>query len=152
MKHLEYESYIPKALRTMLSIAQSMQEMHGLISIAVIHRLGMVPIGEDSIYIAISSPHRQAAWRAGEEALERIKDEVEVWKKEEFEGEGGIWRANRDGRRGERIDESADQEQHEPSAGNVLHAPIGIDGPDGQPVIMPKSMLERGHGPVVHRR
>ena len=52
----------------------------------MVHRLGIVPIGEESILIAVSSPHRQAAWRAGEEALEECKEKVEVWKKEEFGG------------------------------------------------------------------
>ena len=88
----------------MLSIARSVTEKHGLKGVAIIHRLGTVPIGEESILIAVSSPHRQAAWRAGEEALEECKERVEVWKKEEFEGEGGIWRANRDGAMGERVD------------------------------------------------
>lgn len=69
----------------------------------MVHRLGTVPIGEESILIAVSSPHRQAAWRAGEEALEECKARVEVWKREEFEGEEGVWRANRDGIQGEKI-------------------------------------------------
>ncbi len=82
----------------MLTICRAVKEKHALISIAMIHRLGTVPIGEESILIAVSSPHRQAAWRGGEEALEGCKEKVEVWKKEEFSGEeGGVWRANRDG-------------------------------------------------------
>lgn len=72
----------------------------------MVHRLGVVPIGEESILIAVSSPHRQAAWRAGEEALEECKAKVEVWKREEFGGEGGgVWRANRDGAVGVKVDE-----------------------------------------------
>lgn len=56
-----------------------------------------MPIAEESILIAVSAPHRQAAWRAGEEALERVKEKVEIWKLEEFQGEqDGVWRANRD--------------------------------------------------------
>lgn len=70
----------------------------------MVHRLGTVPIGEESIVIALSSPHRQAAWRAGEEALEECKAKVEVWKLEEFGGEeGGVWRANRDGAVGVKV-------------------------------------------------
>jgi len=84
----------------MLSIATSVKEKHGLQGVAMVHRLGVVPIGEESILIAVSAPHRQAAWRGGEEALEECKAKVEVWKREEFEGEEGIWRANRDGARG----------------------------------------------------
>lgn len=86
----------------MLGITQSVLQKHSLKGIAMIHRLGTVPIGEESILIAVSAPHRQAAWRAGEEALEECKSKVEVWKREEFEGEGGVWRANRDGAVGQR--------------------------------------------------
>ncbi|KAK5169257.1 Molybdopterin synthase catalytic subunit [Oleoguttula sp. CCFEE 6159] len=98
VQHLSYSSYPPLALRTLLSIARSMHSTHGLTAIALIHRLGTVPIGEESILIAVSAPHRQAAWRAGEEALEVCKEKTEVWKLEVLgEGGGSVWRANRDG-------------------------------------------------------
>ncbi|KAL7621265.1 hypothetical protein AAE478_008582 [Parahypoxylon ruwenzoriense] len=103
VKELQYLAYSPLALRTMLSICREIREKHGLISIAMVHRLGTVPIGEESILIAVSAPHRQAAWKAGEQALEDCKERVEVWKKEEFEGEDGIWRANRDGTAGQKV-------------------------------------------------
>ncbi|KAJ8111405.1 hypothetical protein ONZ43_g5625 [Nemania bipapillata] len=103
VKELQYSAYTPMALKTMLSICKDIFVRHGLQSIAMIHRLGTVPIGEESILIAVSAPHRQAAWRAGEEALEDCKKHVEVWKREEFEGEEGAWRANRDGLPGEKI-------------------------------------------------
>ncbi|CAK7267515.1 hypothetical protein SEPCBS119000_002588 [Sporothrix epigloea] len=104
---LRYASYRPLALRTMLGIADSVRTTHGLVAIAVVHRLGPVPIGEDSILIAVSAPHRQAAWRAGEECLERVKESVEIWKEEVFvpqqeetvgsSGQGeSVWRSNRD--------------------------------------------------------
>jgi molybdopterin synthase catalytic subunit len=93
--HLTYTSYIPKALSTLLTIAKSVHARHALTSISITHRLGLVPIGEESIVIAVSAPHRQAAWRAGEETLEECKSKVEVWKREEFGGEeGGVWREN----------------------------------------------------------
>lgn len=121
----------------MLTICKAVQEKYSLTSIAVIHRLGVVPIGEESILIAVSSPHRLAAWKGGEEALEECKAKVEVWKKEEFGGEeGGIWRANRDGTIGVRI--AQEQEGGNPPAGP--HGPILRHGRLG----------ERGHGPVVH--
>ncbi|KAG9544207.1 Molybdopterin biosynthesis MoaE, partial [Aureobasidium melanogenum] len=102
--HLAYEAYAPLAIRTMTKIAREIKEKHGLNGVAMIHRLGVVPIAEESILIAVSSPHRQAAWRAGEEALELTKEKVEVWKLEEFGGEeGGVWRANRDGQAGVKI-------------------------------------------------
>ncbi|KAI8675098.1 Molybdopterin synthase catalytic subunit [Fusarium keratoplasticum] len=102
VKELQYTAYRPRALRSMLTIARDVRDRHGLRGVAMIHRLGTVPIGEESILIAVSAPHRQAAWRAGEEALEECKSKVEVWKREEFEGEEGVWRANRDGVMGQR--------------------------------------------------
>ena len=95
---LEYSSYPPLALRTMLAIGHAMKLKHKLTAISIVHRLGVVPIGEESILVAVSAPHREAAWRGGEEALEECKEKVEVWKLEEFGGvEGGVWRANRNG-------------------------------------------------------
>lgn len=91
----------------MISIAREVKEKHSLTAISMIHRLGVVPIGEESILIAVSSPHRQAAWKGGEEALELCKEKVEVWKLEDFGEGGGVWRANRDGATGVKID-SAD--------------------------------------------
>jgi molybdopterin synthase catalytic subunit len=133
VKELEYTAYKPKALRTMLEICKAIAAKHSLTSIAMIHRLGIVPIGEESILIAVSSPHRQAAWRAGEEALEQCKEKVEVWKKEEFGGEeGGVWRANRDGKEGWRVDARNDALS------------------DGEGVVRPGPMVEKGHGAVVH--
>ncbi|KAF2235372.1 MoaE-domain-containing protein [Viridothelium virens] len=98
VKHLEYSSYIPMAISTLSRIARSVSSKHGLTGISITHRLGTVPIGEESILIAVSAPHRQAGWRAGEEALEETKEKAEIWKLEEFGGEdGAIWRANKEG-------------------------------------------------------
>ncbi|KOS21008.1 Molybdopterin synthase catalytic subunit [Escovopsis weberi] len=94
VKNLHYTAYHKLALCSMLSIAQATLTKHGLQGVSIAHRLGDVPIGEESILIAVSAPHRQAAWRAGEEALEACKARVEVWKREDFEGEDGVWRAN----------------------------------------------------------
>lgn len=136
MKELEYTSYEPRALQTMLSICKTVREKHSLTSIAMIHRLGIVPIGEESILIAVSSPHRQAAWRAGEEALEECKAKVEVWKKEEFGGdEGGVWRANRDGAAGVKVE---DKQKVKPAMESF------------DPVLRHSRPGEHGHGPVVH--
>jgi molybdopterin synthase catalytic subunit len=70
-----------------------------LVAVSIAHRLGVVPVGEASIAIAVSAPHRGPAWRAGEEVLEVCKEKLEVWKREEFVGEkaeDGAWRANKD--------------------------------------------------------
>lgn len=88
----------------MLSIAEDIKQAYDLTAITMVHRLGVCPIGEESILIAVSAPHRQAAWKGGEQALEDCKKRVEVWKLEEFGGDdGGVWRANRDGAVGERV-------------------------------------------------
>lgn len=84
-------------------------------------------IGEESILIAVSAPHRAAAWRAGEECLERVKEKAEIWKEEWFE-DGGMWRSNRDGQAGVPVvkegqdsgkHEHVDGEQQAPGRGNA---------------------------------
>ncbi|ROT35412.1 Molybdopterin biosynthesis MoaE [Sodiomyces alkalinus F11] len=105
VRSLRYESYVPLALRTMLSVAERARDAHDLLGVAVAHRLGDVPVGEESVLIAVAAAHRGPAWRAGEEVLEDVKANVEVWKFEEFEDGGGVWRANRDGAVGVRVDD-----------------------------------------------
>lgn len=100
---LAYTSYTPLAMATLYSIASDLLKKHSLTKIAIVHKLGECPIGEESIVIAVSAPHRQAAWRAGEEALEETKKRAEIWKLERFEGGEGVWRANRDGVMGVKV-------------------------------------------------
>ena len=100
VSHLSYTAYVPLALKTMQNITETLRQKHGLTKISMVHRLGVCEIGQESIVIAVSAPHRGAAWRGGEEALELCKERVEVWKREEFVGEEGVWRANRDGAKG----------------------------------------------------
>lgn len=126
-----------------MGIAKSIVEKHSLVSIAIIHRLGPVPISEQSILIAVSSAHRQAAWRGGEEALELVKEKAEIWKLEEFEGEDGVWRANRDGAVGTKV--SAPE-------GEQSNAEQDAEVPNFGPVIRPRRPGERGHGAVVNFR
>lgn len=97
----------------MLDICKDIHAAHELIGIAMVHRLGEVPIGEESVIVAVASKHRGEAWRAGEEALEKCKEKVEVWKMEKFADEQGesVWRANRDGKEGVRVDLVAEREE-----------------------------------------
>ena len=67
---------------------------HNLVAIALVHRLGDVPIGEESIIVAVAAPHRAPAWRAAEECLEEVKRIVEIWKREVFVDGEEVWRAN----------------------------------------------------------
>ncbi|KAF2275996.1 molybdenum cofactor synthesis protein-like protein 2 large subunit [Westerdykella ornata] len=107
---LAYTSYTPLAMATLYSIAEHMLQKHSLVKIAIVHKLGECPVGEESIVIAVSAAHRREAWRAGEEALEETKRRVEIWKLERFVGGEGVWRANRDGVMGRRVEEEGEGE------------------------------------------
>jgi len=96
VSQLSYTCYPPLALKTLTAIAEAAIETHQLLGVSIAHRMGVVPIGEASIAIAISAGHRGAAWRAGEEVLEACKEKVEIWKREEFVDGGMEWRANAD--------------------------------------------------------
>ncbi|KAK6339040.1 Molybdopterin synthase catalytic subunit, variant 2 [Orbilia brochopaga] len=102
---LEYTTYDSLALRSLSNIVTGLRSANNtsLHAIAVVHRLGIVPIGEDSVIIALSTSHRAEGWRIAEECLELVKDKVEIWKREWFV-DGGVWRANRDGAKGEIAD------------------------------------------------
>lgn len=100
---LAYTSYTPLAMNTLFKIATTILKKHKCTKIAISHKLGECPIGEESIVIAVSAPRRKAAWLAGEEALEMTKDKAEIWKLERFEGGEGVWRANRDGLMGTKV-------------------------------------------------
>ncbi|KAF2212516.1 hypothetical protein CERZMDRAFT_17397, partial [Cercospora zeae-maydis SCOH1-5] len=97
--HLSYSTYAPLALKTLSRIASETKRDYKLTAIAITHRLGRVDIGDESVLIAVSAPHRKAAWRAGEACLESVKKSAEIWKEEWFE-DGGVWRSNRDGEAG----------------------------------------------------
>ena len=60
--------------------------------VAIVHRLGDVPVGEPSVVIAVASPHRQASYEASREALERLKAEVPIWKREVYADGEATWR------------------------------------------------------------
>jgi molybdopterin synthase catalytic subunit len=101
---LSYTSYTPLAITTLYKIAQEIQAKHAVAKVAIVHKLGECPVGEESVVIAVSAKHRKAAWEAGEEALELTKDRAEIWKLERFEEGEGVWRANRDGKAGVRVE------------------------------------------------
>ena len=88
--HLEYEGYDGMAEQLMGEIAADLAARHGLTRVAMTHRLGRVEIGEPSIVIAVSSPHRADALAACQEAIDRLKDTVPLWKKEFYVG-GEQW-------------------------------------------------------------
>lgn len=93
---LSYTTYPPLAFKTLERIARDAVSKYGLKGVYIAHRLGVVPVAEASIVVAVSSPHRGPGWAAGEDVLEKCKAELEVWKEEVFGDGGSEWRANRD--------------------------------------------------------
>lgn len=111
MIRLEYQAYSKLAIKTMVQILEDarkavsrsthqpppLHNVSSLISCAIYHRLGTVPVGEPSIVIAVSSPHRKEAFAACERILEDVKEKAQIWKREYYEGvreEEAEWKAN----------------------------------------------------------
>jgi molybdopterin synthase catalytic subunit len=88
--HLEYEAYEGMAEQVMAEIAAELRERYDLCAIAIHHRIGRVGIGERSVVIAVSAPHRQDAFAACKDAIDTLKQLVPLWKKEVYEG-GEEW-------------------------------------------------------------
>jgi MoaE-MoaD fusion protein len=88
--YLEYESYEAMALEKMREIAASLHTLFAIDSVAVAHRLGRLEIGETSVFIAVSAPHRKAAFEACRHAIDTLKKTVPIWKKEFF-ADGAVW-------------------------------------------------------------
>jgi molybdopterin synthase catalytic subunit len=88
--HLEYEAYADMAEAEMRRIAEDLKARYELCEIAIHHRTGRVGIGEPSVVIAVSAPHRQDALAACKDAIDTLKETVPVWKKEVYEG-GEEW-------------------------------------------------------------
>jgi MoaE-MoaD fusion protein len=88
--HLEYEAYEGMAEQVMESLASKLVSRHDLCEVAIHHRIGRVDIGETSVVIAVSAPHRAAALTACKEAIDELKVTVPLWKKEIYEG-GEEW-------------------------------------------------------------
>jgi molybdopterin converting factor subunit 1 len=82
---LEYEAYVEMAERQMAEIVSRAVEHHGLCAAAAEHRVGTVPLSEPSVAIAVSAPHRDAAFAGAREIIDEIKARAPIWKKEEGE-------------------------------------------------------------------
>jgi MoaE-MoaD fusion protein len=87
---LEYEAYAEMAEDVMAQLALDLEERYDLCAIAIHHRVGTLAIGEASVVIAVSAPHRQDALAACKDAIDRLKETVPLWKKEVYEG-GEEW-------------------------------------------------------------
>jgi MoaE-MoaD fusion protein len=87
---LDYEAYEEMAEQVMAQIAADLKGRYDLCEIAIHHRTGRVEIGEASVVIAVSAPHRQDALAACKDAIDTLKEQVPLWKKEFYEG-GEEW-------------------------------------------------------------
>jgi MoaE-MoaD fusion protein len=92
---LEYEAYGEMAEARISSILAECVERHGLVAAVAEHRVGSVPLGEPSVIVAVSAAHRGEAFAGGREAIDRIKAEAPIWKREverdDDGGESGRW-------------------------------------------------------------
>jgi len=88
--HLEYEAYEAMAVAQMESIVEEARTRWPLTSAYLHHRLGRIGVGEASVVVAVTSPHRPEAFEACRWIIEQLKAEVPVWKKE-FYSDGSIW-------------------------------------------------------------
>jgi len=88
--YLDYEAYEAMALEKIREIAEQVHEKFAIHRVAMAHRLGRLEIGETSVFIAISSEHRPAAFEACRYAIDTLKKTVPIWKKEYF-ADGAVW-------------------------------------------------------------
>ena len=88
--YLDYEAYESMALAKMREIGAQLHEKYRIHRVSVVHRLGRLEIGETSVFIAVSAPHRAAAFDACRFAIDTLKRTVPIWKKEYFE-DGAVW-------------------------------------------------------------
>ena len=86
---LEYESYAEMAEEKIAVILAEVKSTHGLTAVAAEHRVGLVPLSQPSVVVAVSGPHRAEAFAGAREAIDRIKAEAPIWKKEIDGGAGG---------------------------------------------------------------
>ena len=87
---LEFEAYEPMAISEMKKIADQIKDRWPAEKIAIHHRVGVLQIEDIAVIIAVSCPHRKAAFEACQYAIDTLKQTVPIWKKEIFE-DGEVW-------------------------------------------------------------
>ena len=89
---IDYAAYAPMAERALERIERELAAAHAGLALRIEHRLGPLAVGEASIAIAASAPRRDAAFAAARAALERVKREAPIWKRERYADGGASWR------------------------------------------------------------
>jgi molybdopterin synthase catalytic subunit len=90
VKRLEYEAYEEMALPLMEEIAAETRRLFPVTEVRLVHRLGRLEIGEASVAVAVTSPHRGEAFAACRFAIDALKAKVPIWKKEYY-ADGSAW-------------------------------------------------------------
>jgi molybdopterin synthase catalytic subunit len=88
---LRYEAYAEMATQKLTSICKDVSAQFEIGDIAVVHRIGELAVGEISVAIAVAAPHRDAAFKASREVIERLKREVPIWKRERYADGEEVW-------------------------------------------------------------
>src|SRR6185436_12662682 len=88
---LEYECYPQMAEAKLTELELQARKKWPLVHVVIVHRLGLLELGEASIAIAVSSPHRQAAFEAGKWLIDTIKEDVPIWKQENWSDGTSEW-------------------------------------------------------------
>jgi molybdopterin synthase catalytic subunit len=88
--YLEYDCYEAMALKKMAEIGRRLATEFAVDGVAMVHRLGRLEVGETSVAIVVTAPHRRPAFEAAEEGINRLKRLVPIWKKEHFT-DGEVW-------------------------------------------------------------
>lgn len=94
VKKLEYEAYEPMAKKEIQKICDDIRAKWSVENIAIVHRIGEVPICETSVAIVISSPHRKESLEAIQYGIDTLKATVPIWKKEIYEDGSYSWKEN----------------------------------------------------------
>jgi MoaE-MoaD fusion protein len=87
---LDYECYEPMALKLMARIGCELASSHAVTRVVMVHRLGRLLVGETSVAVIVTAPHRRPAFDAALEGINRLKKTVPIWKKEHF-ADGEVW-------------------------------------------------------------
>jgi MoaE-MoaD fusion protein len=88
--HLFYEAYEPMALKEMQKLIEQAKRDFEISNVGMVHRLGKLEIGETSVVISVTAPHRRAAFAACEWLISELKRTVPIWKKEVY-ADGEVW-------------------------------------------------------------
>ena len=90
VERLEYEAYEAMAIEEMRRIGEEIARQWQVVAVAMVHRVGVVPVGQASVAVAVSAAHREEAFAACRYGIDTLKATVPIWKKEYYQG-GEHW-------------------------------------------------------------